>query len=246
MFSVFMFFVCLAGMIQNSSAEELAISITPVFDSYLLRTMPWTSEEKVMVQCDISGLEANEKKENIHHLKMSLLQDGEVLVSKSQQSAWSNGKLTVVFFFGPLNSGNYSVQISVDDKISGKTAVKEMPFEIGDEKDFRLLYLTFFDPMKKYPLPPVCFAHQPVSVACACSSTVQEGDDVSITVFDKESSEVLGTYHAELPHSMFYVTFQLSKPGKNVLLVKAVDKTKNLEVEYELPVFVVDPNEIMK
>lgn len=245
-FSTFMFFVCLAGMMQNSSAEELSISITPVFGSYWSRTMPWTSEEKVVVQCDISGLGANEKNENIYHIKTSLLQDGNVVSSKSQQCTWSNGKLSTIFFFGPLNAGNYSIQISVDDNISGKTIVKEMPFEIGDGKDFRLLYLTFFDLIERRPLPPVCFVEQPVSIACVCSSAVQEGDDVSITVFDKESSKVLGTYHAERPHSIFYVAFQLSKLGKNVLLVKAVDKTKNLEVEYEIPVFVVDPNEIMK
>lgn len=241
-----MVFVCLIGMSRNSSAEDLSVSITPAFGPYLFRTMPWTSEEKVVVQCDISGLEADEQKKTIFYLTVNLLQDGKALSSQSQQYPGKFGKLSTIFTFGPLPPGNFTIQITVNDRVSGKTVVKEMPIKIDDKKDFRLLHLTFLEGLTKQPCCPICFADQPMAIVCACSSAVQEGDDVSVTICDKESSEVFGAFDVNKPHHLFFISFQLSKPGKNVLLLKAENKTKNQKVEYEIPIFVVDPNELSK
>ena len=250
MFIVLMAFVCLAGTLPIALAEELSVIVTPVYSPYWERTMPWNTEENVLMQFSFSGLQVNANKTKSFELKFSLFFEGEQIYSNDVTSTYpfsrnSKGP-TICFPFGQLKTGNYCLKTTVNDLISGKTVTKETPFEIEDKKDFRLLGLLFIDNMTRCNTPPICFARHKVGILFACSSAVQIGDKVTVTVTDKESSLLLGSYDPSDSRSLNVICFYLDEPGKHILLLKAVDKTKNLEVEYELPVIVVDPSEIME
>ena len=137
------------------------------------------------------------------------------------------------------------MQVSIEDEVSGKTAKAELAFEVRSPKDLYLRDLALVDyETVLHPIPPVCFAHQTISFAFMYSGAVQDGDILSATISDKKSLEILRTFESVYSPNTHYISFSLKEPGKHILLLKAVNKTKNLEVEYELPIFVVDSAEI--
>jgi len=237
-------FVCLTGLTQYSAAEELSVTLTPVYSPYWKRTTPWTTEEKNHVQASISGLEAN----NAYVIRVHILKDGIVRSTYSQRFVFpvKKEKHFCKFFCGPLkNPGNHSMQVFIEDEISGKTAKAELAFEVRSPKDLYLRDLALVDyETVLHPIPPVCFAHQNISFAFMYSGAVQDGDILSATISDKKSSEILCKFESVYSPNLHYISFSLKDPGKHILLLKAVNKTNNQEVEYELPIFVVDPAEI--
>jgi len=236
-------FVCLPGLSHYSAAEELSVTLTPVYSPYWKRTTPWTSEEKILIQGSISGIEAS----NAYTTRVHLLKDGIVKSTYSQRhtSPVKIEKLFSNFYCGPLNPGNHSMQVSIEDEVSGKTAKAELAFEVRSPKDLYLRDLALVDyETVLHPIPPVCFAHQNISFAFMYSGAVQDGDILSATISDKKSSEILCKFESVYSPNLHYISFSLKDPGKHILLLKAVNKTNNQEVEYELPIFVVDPAEI--
>ncbi|MGN1273557.1 MAG: hypothetical protein ACI4UF_03110 [Thermoguttaceae bacterium] len=251
MFIVLMAFVCLAGVMQISQAEDFSVTITPVYGPYWKRTLPWTTEEKVLVQYSFSGWNDNSGKTKAFEVKISIFCEGGQIFSNTENISFNAtpdnpGCATGCIPYGPFRAGNYCLQVIVNDLSTGKTVTKEISFEIEEEKNFRLLGLTFIDNQWKSTHLPVCFAGHQVGVMFAFSSAVQLGDVVEITITDKESSLVLSSFNVVNDRGIHVKPFRLIEPGKHILLLKAVDKTKNLEVEYELPVIVVDPREIME
>ncbi|MDO4629184.1 MAG: hypothetical protein Q4C70_08380 [Planctomycetia bacterium] len=244
---VLLAFVCLAGMAQNAGAEEeLSLTLTPAYGAHWKRSLPWTQEERVMVHCDFAGLDMDQKKNSHFKFKFTILKDDEVVVSNSSQVDCFNGQFSF-FIQGPiLNAGNYSLEVVIEDILSGKKTTKIMPIEVQEKKDLRLLNITLIDGVSRSPIRPLCFTEQSLACACQCSKAVQYGDEVTVTVSDKETSEIINTYDVEDTRFPFFFSFQLNKPGKRILLIKAVDKTQNLEVEYELPIVVVDSREVME
>ena len=251
MFSTLLVFVCLIGMVRISYAEISSITIVPVHTMYVLRNIPWTSEEKPMFQFTVSGEEPDMKNVD-YSFQAQVLMNDSIIHTNSNRSVETaprttrNYESTLVVQTDTLPPGKYTFKLIVKDNNSSQILSKETTFEVVDDQNLRILNLRLVN-INVVLAQPLFFKNGDYAFICRLSSVAEWGDYVSVAVSFKEKPQtVCGLVERINARGEFLVPFTPTTIGKHILVVKAVDKTKNLEVEYELPVIVVDPREIME
>ena len=235
----------LAAVLLNctASAEEENLSVSCKLSFWGIdRTLPLQSNEPLPVWLDIQGLRTKNTIA-LFDLNITLEQDGTVIGGYSEQqiaildSGSSTGTVNQQVF-PPQKPGKYVLKVTIKSNYNKGTASCQIPVEIVEDRDIRLIDLCFIQG-SGLPKYPIFMEGTPIIISYRLPE-IQSNNSLTMGVFiDDDSKPIIsGTAYSDKQLQSYANAFAVNGTGKHKITIKVHD-AQGKSVQYVMPLFIV-------